>query len=57
MKGGFAMEIVISPAKVYDLGTVEGREEFFASNPWMKEHEWFNCLNCSESAPAKPKAQ
>lgn len=36
---------------VYDLGTVEGREAFFAANPWMRDDKWLNeLLNRSESS-------
>jgi hypothetical protein len=41
--------------KVYDLGTAEGREEFFAANPWMKEHDWFRAMNCSDSKKSEVK--
>ena len=27
--------------KIYDLGTKEGREEFFADNPWLIEDPKF----------------
>jgi hypothetical protein len=35
------MEYQLRPAKVYDLGTKKGREDFFTANPWLVKDPHF----------------